>query len=269
MRFAANNDAFSGIQFVVLKDNKWFEKQKHAGYVAAKCLQFVKKTIESCTPNLSLKDIEAECVEIIEYEKCTPTFKGYKGFPGAICISVNKQLVHGIPTDYILQIGDVVTVDLGATFEGVIGDAAMTYIYGEPKSQEHVKLLKTCEGALYAAIGAIAIGKPLGSIGEAIHRYTRNSGFYLITNYGGHGIDLNTPHAQPFVANRSKRDEGIRIQPGLSIALEPMLAINSSKTKTLNDGWTVKTRGISAHFEHSIFVGEDKVHVMTDWEHLE
>lgn len=268
MRFAANNDAFSGMQFVVLKDNDWFEKQKHAGYVVAECLKCAKQMIESCTPNLSLKDIEEECKKIIQWEHCIPTFKDYNGFPGAVCASVNKQVVHGIPTDYIIQPGDLVTIDLGATFKGVIADAAVTAICGEAKSQEHVKLLEICQASLYAGIEAIAIGKQLGCIGEAIHHKTRNSGFHLITQYGGHGIDLNKPHAQPFVANKAKRTEGVRIQPGLSIAIEPMLAIGSSKTKTLDDGWTVKTRGLSAHFEHSIFVGEDKVHVMTAWENL-
>lgn len=273
MRFAANNEAFSGMQFVVLKDNDWFEKQKLAGKVVAECLGLCKELIESGS-NWTLKDLEAECEEIIARAKCIPTFKDYKGFPGAICTSVNQNVVHGVPTDYVIKSGDLVSIDLGATFEGVIADAAMTAICGvewckaneEPKIQEHIKLLEACQSALYAGIEAIAVGKQLGCIGEAIHRHTRTSGFHLITQYGGHGIDLNKPHAQPFVANKAKRDEGVRIQPGLSIAIEPMLVIGSAKTKTLNDGWTVKARGMSAHFEHSIFVGEDKVHVMTAWE---
>jgi methionyl aminopeptidase len=268
MRFAANNEAFSGMQFVVLKDKEWFERQAVAGKAVAKCLSTCHYLItdKDMTPNLSLKDLEAECEGIIAKAGCTPTFKDYKGFPGAICTSVNKQIVHGIPTDYVLQPGDVVSIDLGATFEGAIGDAAMTAIYGEPKKEEHVKLLERCQGALYAAIDAIAVGSQLGCIGDAIHKHTRNSGYALITQYGGHGIDYNMPHAQPFVANKQRRDEGIHIQPGLAIAIEPMLAIGSAKTKTLNDGWTVKTRDISCHFEHSIYVGEDKVHVMTAWE---
>ncbi len=266
MRFAANNTAFSEVQLITLKGDDWFEKQKVAGKTVADCLKAVKVLVEQETPNLSLKDLEAECEKIIENANCTPTFKGYKGFPGAVCTSVNKQLVHGIPTDYVLEPGDVVTVDVGATFDGAIGDAAVSCIYGQPKCREHTKLLETCQGALHAAIDAIAIGKQLGCIGDAIYRHARHSGFHLILNYGGHGLDFDDPHTQPFVANKAKREEGIRIQPGLAIAIEPMLSLNSNKTKTLNDQWTVKTRGISAHFEHSVFVGEDKVHIMTAWE---
>lgn len=258
--------AFQGTQLVVLKEDGWFERQKHAGYVVAECLRVSKELIEAETPNLSLKDIEATCLEIIEYEKCTPTFHGYKGFPGVICASVNKQLVHGIPTDYKLKLGDVVKIDLGATYEGVIADAAISAIYGEAKDPRHTKMLEVCKGALEKGIAAIEIGKQLGCIGHAIHQYTRKSGFKLITHYGGHGINLNTPHASPFVSNKARPDEGIRIQPGLSIAIEPMLSMESDRTKKAKDNWTVLTKGISCHWEHSIFVGADKIHVLTDWE---
>lgn len=264
MRFASNNDAFSNTQLIVLKDHNWFEKQKFAGSVVATCLKSVKSLIEQQTPNLSLKDLEAECEKIMEEAKCIPTFKNYKGFPGSICTSVNNCLVHGIPTKYMLQPGDVVSIDIGATFDGVIGDAAITCIYGAPKHKEHTRLIDTCWGALYAAIKSVVIGNQIGCIGDAIHNYVKTSGFHLITNYGGHGLAHNTLHAQPFVPNKSKRNEGIRIQHGLSIAIEPMLAIGSAKTITTNDGWTVKTKDISAHVEHTIFVGEDRVHVMTE-----
>ncbi|MDP2685247.1 MAG: type I methionyl aminopeptidase [bacterium] len=263
MRFAANNEGFSSTQLIVLQDKFWFERQQIAGRVVAICLKTVKDLIEAETPNLSLKDLEAECEKIILNNKCTATFKGYKGFPGSICTSVNNSLVHGIPNDYILKSGDVVAVDLGATFEGAIGDAAITAIYGPPKAQEHVRLLEACQEALQAGIDATVIGNQLGSIGEAIYQRVKKSGFGLITNYGGHGLAVNTPHAQPFVSNKSRRDEGIRIQPGLTIAIEPMLVIGDLATKTLNDGWTVQTQGINCHMEHTLFVGEDKIHIIT------
>jgi methionyl aminopeptidase len=264
MRFAANNQTFSSTQFIPLKNNEWYEKQKIAGKVVAACLKTVKTLIEKETQNLSLKDLEAECEKIISDAKCIPTFKGYKGFPGAICTSVNKQLVHGAPTDYVLQPGDVLAVDLGATFEGVIGDAAITCIYGEPKNQEHVKLLETCQGALYAGIKAMAVGKQLGCIGAAINKYVKNSNFSLITKYGGHGL-MEGLHSQPFVPNKSRSNEGIRIQPGLCIAIEPMLVmgINNTRTYVKKDNWTVCGMDISSHYEHSVFVTENSVEIMT------
>lgn len=259
-------------QLVTLKDEKWFERQRVAGLAVAKCLAASKKMIDETTPNISLKDIEAECEKIIAEMDCTPTFKGYKGFPGAVCASVNKEVVHGIPSDYVLKQGDVVKIDLGATFEGAIGDAAMSTIYGEPKDEQHIRLLDVCQKALYAGIESIEVGKKMGCIGNAIYSHVHKGLFYshfkLITQYGGHGIDYDTPHAMPFVSNKSNKDDGIRIRPGLTFAIEPMLAVGSSKTRVLDDGWTVVTPDIACHFEHTIFVGEDKVHIMTDWESL-
>lgn len=256
--------SFTENSLVKLKDNEWFDKQKIAGQCVARCLQTSKELIEAHTTNLSLKQIEDECLKIMLSMKCTPTFLGYKGFPGAICTSVNTQLVHGIPSNYILQDGDVVKVDLGATYEGVIADAAITTIYGPPKDKLHIELIDTCRKALDNAIAMVSVGKRLGVIGAAIHYTNKSTRFGLITEYGGHGIDMNTPHAPPFVKNKSTSQEGIRIQPGLSIAIEPMLVIGDPKTQVSSiDNWTVSTPGIGAHFEHSIFVGKDQVHIMT------
>ncbi len=260
--------SFAENSLVTLKDQDWFEKQRLAGEAVATCLATSRKLIERKTPNLTLKDIEEECKKIITSFSCTPTFKDYKGFPGAICASVNKQLVHGIPSDYKLKEGDVVKIDLGATFEGVIADAAITAIYGEGKS-EHQRLIKACREALYKGIDSIAIGKRLGVIGHSISKYARSHGYALVTRYGGHGLDLNKPHAPPFVANKAHHSEGIRIQPGLTIAIEPMLVMGfTDKTKVGKDGWTVWAKDICAHTEHTLFVGEDKVHIMTDHEGL-
>ena len=170
----------------------------------------------------------------------------------------------------MLQEGDVVTLDLGAHTEcGVIADAAVSAIYGEPKKPDHPRMLDYCKCALQKGIDAMEIGKQLGCIGSAIHHHVKSSGFKLIIDYGGHGLDRFQPHTQPFVLNKAQRTEGIRIQPGLAIAIEPMMAIGSNKTKKLADKWTVATKGIACHFEHSVFVKDDGVHIMTDWEGLE
>jgi len=261
-----NKDRFAENQFIVLKDDKWLERQRYAGSVVAKCLYQARQMIEQKTPNLSLKDIEHECVKIIKDKDCYPTFLNYKGFPGAICASVNKQLVHGIPSNYKLKNGDIVKIDIGATFEGAIGDAAITVIYGDPILSKHTEMIEVCKKSLYLAISSIEVGKRLGIIGETIDKYVKSSGFKLIASYGGHGISYNTPHAQPFVSNRANKDSGVRIQPGMSITIEPMVTIGSDKTKVERDGWTVTTKDVSSHFEHSLFIREDSVEILTKLE---
>lgn len=262
-----SNKKFSNSEFIILRDKEWYDKQKISGTCVALCLKTCKDLIESYLPDLSLKDLERECEKIIKGAGCTETFYLYKGFPGKICCSVNKQLVHGIPTDYILQDGDVVSVDLGATFEGVISDAAITAIYGQANPL-HVKMLKTCKGALNAAIEAVKPGRQLGVIGETIYNYVKSSGFGLVTNYGGHGISMTSdgvgiPHSSPFVANKAKSNEGIHIKPGLVIAIEPLLTIGSTETFVGKDGWTVYTKGISCHMEDTIFVTDLGAEIMT------
>ncbi|HMC00003.1 MAG TPA: type I methionyl aminopeptidase [Flavobacteriaceae bacterium] len=256
-------------QLVIIKNKEWFDKQKYAGKCVGTILRDCKEMIEQKTPNLSLKDLEAHALDVMKKMDCTPTFKDYKGggpvpFPNAICTSVNENLVHGVVTDYVLQEGDVVSVDLGATYDGVIADAAYTAIYGEPKSAEIPRMLEICRGSLYAGIKAAKVGNRIGAIGNAIHKFTKNSGFSLISKYGGHGIDLDVPHASPFIANQAETDEGIHILPGLTIAIEPMLVMGDKKTSVLDDGWTVKASGVSCHFEHSIFIEEDNIHIMTE-----
>ena len=248
---------------ITLKDYDWYQRQWLAGRCVAGILRTLNQMVREKIPNLNLLDMQAEAVKQLETNGCTATFKGYKGFPGAICLSVNKQLVHGIPVDYVLQDGDIVKFDLGATYEGAIADAAATAIYGEPKSAQHVELVDACRNALNVAIKAVAVGKQLGCIGNAIHHYAKSTRFGLVTEYGGHGIDENTPHAPPFVSNKSPANEGVRIQPGLTIAIEPMLVIGEPKTRIIDDGWTVVTPDVGVHMEHTIFVHEDRVEIMT------
>lgn len=259
VKFTAEN------HLIKLKDLKWLKNQKRAGRCVAQILKECKKLIVNKEPNLSLKKLEEVALMYMEANDCTATFKNYKGFPSSICTSINEQLVHGIVTDYVLEEGDVVKIDLGATFEGAIADSAITCIYGEPKSKEHIRLVDACEDALQAGLDAIKIGNRIGAIGAAIHGYSKNTGFGLITEYGGHGICTNKPHAPPFIANKSKTNIGTRIQPGLTIAIEPMLVIGRAHTKVLKDGWTVVTPGVGAHAEHTVFVeSKDKIHLITE-----
>ncbi len=248
---------------ITLKDSNWLNKQRIAGKCVASTLMLLESMIKYKFEG-TLLEYNNEAEKHIASFGCTPTFKNYKGFPSGVCISVNKELVHGIPSDKKLQDGDVISFDLGATYEGAIADSAITVIFGTPKSNKHVELIKATNESLLAGINAIAVDKRLGVIGNAISKKAKEYGFGLVTRYGGHGLEWDKPHAPPFVSNKASVDEGIRIQPGLAIAIEPMLTIGVPETKTLNDGWTVVTNDIGAHFEHSIYVHEDRVEIITD-----
>lgn len=257
-----SKEAFAENSFIDLKNNDWLEKQRVAGKVVANTLKILENLVLEKTTK-SLLELNSIAEEYIFKQGCSPTFKNYKGFPAGVCISVNKELVHGIPKSYYLQEGDVVSFDLGATFEGAIADSAITCIFGTPKNELHCKLIKATNEALDKAIESIQIGKRLGIIGQTISKCARQYNFGLITNYGGHGLSWNNPHVSPFVANKASLDEGIRIQPNLSIAIEPMLVIGVPNTRVLDDGWTVVTNDIGAHVEHTIFIHETHVEVIT------
>lgn len=251
-------------EFVGLKNQDWLDKQRIAGKVVANTLALLEDLVKERTTK-SLIELDNIAKEFIITNDCIPTFLNYKGFPNSVCISVNKQLVHGIPTNYKLQDGDVVSFDLGATYMGAIGDAAITCIYGEPKSKTHVKGIETANKCLVNAISAISIGKRIGVIGDAIYKTAHSNGFNIIEQYGGHGLSWNKPHDAPFIANKSNQNKGIRIQSGMTIAIEPLLipANCLTTTKIGSDGWTVYTEDISYHAELSIFVHEDHVEIMT------
>jgi len=248
------------MDFVVLKNNDWLANQKHAGQCVSNIL---KSCGEAIVPNLSLKELENIAFSSFKEYNCIPTFLNYDGFPSAICVSINKVLVHGIVSDYILQSGDVVSIDVGATYKGSIADAARTWICGEPKNKQHVEMLDVCKKALRAGQEAVKIGNRIGSIGNAINKIVSKSSFGLITEYGGHGIGPNL-HENPFIANKSSINEGVRITNGLSIAIEPMIVIGYPTTKTASDGWGVLTPDIGCHFENSITLMDDVVHIITE-----
>lgn len=264
MKLNAPKELFANSSLVRLKDKDWLEKQRVAGRIAAETLLLLKNTLLVNSEVPTLLELNNMAEDYITQKGGLCTFKNYKGFPAGVCISVNKQLVHGIPNDYKLQNGDIVSFDLGVTIEGAIADTAITCIYGEPKSEKHVQLLQATEDALMKGIEAIKVGDRLGVIGQAIYKHSHAQGFGVINNYGGHGLDWNIPHADPFVENKSDATRGIHIQPGLAIAIEPMLVLGSTATTTLSDGWTVVTPDLSAHFEHSVFVHEDHVEIITD-----
>lgn len=255
--------SFAHSGFIPLWDETWLARQRVAGKCAAACLSASRKLIQE-EKSLTGRDVESLCVEILTKYNCQPTFHLYRGFPGKICLSVNKNLVHGIPTNQVLLDGDVIKVDLGATFEEAIADCAITVIKGTPRSPSHVRMVEACQIALTKAISRVQAGARWGVIGNAISRLAKEGKFGLVTTYGGHAIGhFNGPHAWPHVGNMGQPQEGIHFQPGMTLAIEPLLTTGAPTTWVGPDQWSVMTPDVNAHFEHSIFIHPDHVEVLT------
>ena len=241
-----------------LKDEEWLKNQLHAGYVLSKA---IKEAISSLSVGMTTKEIDDVCEEVIcDHEGCTPTFKGFMGFPCATIISLNEEVVHGVPSEE-RQIcgGDIITIDAGVTFKSAIADMARTTCIGYVSSEFEL-LIKTCEDCFHSAVRAIETADTprLGDIGYAISREAKKIGANVISDYGGHGIEKNNPHAHPFVYNCGERGKGpILYSPGTVIAIEPMLTFGSATTNVKDDKWTVYTKEISVHYENTIFIGEN------------
>lgn len=260
----ASSTVFNSNELIKIKDQKWLERQRVAGKIAALTLTLLEKQVCEKTTH-SLIELNEIAEKFIEAAGGICTFKGYRGFPFGVCCSVNRQLVHGFATDYKLSDGDLVSFDLGVTVDGAISDTAITTIYGDPKSPQHTKLVQATEEALMKAIASVKVGERLGVIGNAVSRCAKGHGFSVVSAYGGHGLEENTPHASPFVSNKASPDEGIRIQAGMTLAIEPLFVLGpSNRTRVMGDGWTVVCDDLCAHFEHTIFVHEDRVEVITD-----
>lgn len=259
---------FEQHQLIRLHSEEWLPKLRIAGKAVRKCLDWSSEAIINQTVKNGL-EIANKCSEILNDFDCTPTFHHYHSFPGLLCISVGRELVHGIPNSKPFQPGDVIKVDIGATHQGAIADAATTSIYGgKALDPKHDDLIAACKLALDNAIKAVKVGKQLGCIGNAIHKTVQRTRFGLITKYGGHGIyhDANgkeEPHSQPFVANRSNSNENVRLVPGMTLAIEPLLCIGTNETTVAKDQWTVNCSDIACHFEHTIFLHKDRIEIIT------
>lgn len=253
--------SFDDSGLMKLRGQDWLDRQRVAGRCAAECLTQSRKLIQDGV-KVSGTDLERLCSSIMEKHKCTPTFYQYKGFPGKICVSVNSYLVHGIPNTEVFQTGDVVKVDLGTTFEGAIADCAITIIKDSPKNPRHLQMLEACKLSLNKAIQNISIGKRFGIIGQTIARTAKEHNFGLVVQYGGHGIS-EKPHDFPFIPNKTSDREGLRFQPGMTFAIEPLFTLGPTSTWIGKDGWTVSTSGVNAHEEHTVYIHNDSVEIIT------
>jgi methionyl aminopeptidase len=216
-------------------------------------------------PGLTTLDLDRLAEEFIRsHDGATPAFKGLYGFPGAICISVNEEIVHGIPSKKrVLAEGDIVTLDIGVKLDGYFTDAAITVPVGEVDAETR-RLLDVTERSLYAGIAAAVVGNHIGDIGFAVQSVIEPEGFGIVRDLVGHGVGAG-PHEEPQVPNYGKPKRGPKIAAGLTIAIEPMVNMGTEKTRTLRDKWTVVTADgkRSAHFEHTVAVTEDGPRILT------
>jgi len=242
------------------KSKDEIKRIKHAGYIVALAHQEMKRVIE---PGVNTKYLDDVVFNLIKKEKAVPTFLGYNGFPASICASLNEQVVHGFPLeDVILKEGDIISIDIGATYGGLVGDSAWTYAVGEI-SDEKKRLLKTTEESLFAGIAQMRHGNTLDVVGGAIEDVANREKMGIVRQYGGHGVG-HVMHEDPFVFNYRTGDKTV-LKSGMTIAIEPMLNLGCDEVEVLADKWTVRTVDLqpSAHFEHSVLVTDDEPVILT------
>ena len=246
---------------IYLKSKQEIALLREAGRVVAQTHQELKKHIK---PGISTYELDMIAEEFIRSKGCTPSFKGYGGFPGSVCISINETLIHGIPSkSIILKDGDLVTIDIGACYKGYHGDSAWSYVVGEG-SEEVNRLMEVTEKSLFEGLNQAKPGNRVGDISHAIQSYVEANGYSLPEDYTGHGVGRDV-HEDPVVPNVGLAGRGPRLKPGMVIAVEPMVNAGTSDTYTLDDGLTVKTADhkLSCHFEHTIAITEDGYEIMT------
>lgn len=244
------------------KDADQVHRMRAAGLVVADALAAVRDAVR---PGLRTQDLDAVAAEVIAAAGAEPSFLGYHGYPATICVSVNDEIVHGIPGPRVLEPGDVVSVDCGAIVDGWHGDAAFSVVLPEADPAD-AALVEATEQALWAGIAALAVGDRLGVVGEAVEDVVAASGvpYGIVQEYVGHGIGT-AMHQPPEVLNYRTRERGPRLRPGLCVAVEPMLTRGSRLTRVLEDDWTVVTQdgGRAAHAEHTVAIGPEGVWVLT------
>jgi methionyl aminopeptidase len=248
------------------KTKEEIELIRESSLLVAKALAEVAKVIKPGITTLALDKI---AYEFISDNKAVPAFLNYNGFPNSLCISVNSQVVHGIPGKYELKDGDIVSVDCGVVKNKFFGDSAYTFPIGSVKP-EVLQLLKITKESLYKGIELAVAGKRLGDVGEAIQVHAESNGFSVVRELVGHGIGKNL-HEAPEVPNYGKKGSGLKLEEGLVIAIEPMINLGKKAVTQDNDGWTIRTADnkASAHFEHTIAVGKDKADILSSFEYIE
>jgi methionyl aminopeptidase len=255
------------VQGVELKSDAEIKTMRQASRIVATVLKEIADRVQ---PGMTTADLDAYAEARIRDLGATPSFKGYHGFPGSICACINNEVVHGIPRKRkVIRAGDVLKVDTGAYFEGFHGDSCITIPIGELSAPAQA-LITAAEDALYAGISQVKAGNTLLDIAGAIEDTAKAAGFSIVEDYVGHGVGRNL-HEAPSVFNvRTRQLPNVKLQAGMTLAIEPILNAGNKHTRTLSDRWTVVTldRSLSAQFEHTVLVTETGCEILTDRERL-
>jgi methionyl aminopeptidase len=245
---------------IMVKSKEDLAAMRRAGQVAAQALQTV---VEAVRPGVTTHDLDRIAEDRIRHLGGVPSFLGYRGFPASICTSVNDEVVHGIPGPRQLREGEIISVDLGAVVDGFHGDLAVTVPVGKV-SDEVDRLLRVTREALAIGIRAVRPKGRLGNVSAAIQKYVEEHGFSVVREFAGHGIGRRL-HEEPQIPNFGRPGNGVPLRPGMTLAIEPMVNMGTAEVMMDPDGWTVRTRDHkpSAHFEHTVAVGEDGPIVLT------
>ncbi len=233
---------------------------RQAGRITAAIL---KTLVGKIRPEMRTKELDVIATQELEKYGVGASFKGYRGFPAHLCVSVDDEIVHGIPGERVLKEGDIVSLDMGVIFQGFHGDAALTVAVGEVTSPT-AGLLAITEGALRAGLSAARHGNHLGDVSAAVQQYAESRGFSVVREYTGHGIGREL-HEEPQVPNFGHPGQGLLLQTGMTLALEPMVNAGGWRTKVDQNGWTVRTAdgSLSAHFEHTVAITDGEPEVLT------
>ena len=245
---------------VVLKTSKELAKMKRAGSISAQALQVGGAAVR---PGVTTGEIDRAVRSFIQSKGAIPSFLGYGGFPGSACVSVNDEIIHGIPGGRVIQEGDIVSIDVGAIVDGYHGDNASTFAAGRV-SDAAQKLMDATRESLLAAIAVAKPGARLGDIGYAVQSYVEALGYGVVREYVGHGIGTEM-HEEPEVPNYGRPGHGVRLVPGMVIAIEPMITEGSPALHVLDNDWTVVTNDhkLAAHFEHTVAITESGPVILT------
>ncbi len=254
---------------IYLKSENEIDKMRDSALLVSRTLAEVGKVIE---PGVETGKLDRIAEDYISKNNARPAFKGYgpKGneFPGTLCISVNEEVVHGIPGSRTLAEGDIVSIDCGVEMNGYFGDHAFTFAVGDC-DDEKIKLLRVTLESLYKGIEQATHGNKMGDVANAIQTHNENNGFGVVRDLVGHGIGKSL-HEDPSVPNFGRKGKGERLREGMTLAVEPMITMGSWRVKTLNDGWTVVTAdgSLAAHFEHDIVVREGKAEILSTFDYI-
>ncbi len=246
---------------IITRTEDEINKLREAGKVVGLTHKYLQQFIK---PGITTKELDKLAKDFILSKGCTCSFEGLYGFPGAICISINDEVVHGIPGRRKLKDGDILKLDIGACYKGYHGDSAWSYIVGTPKSEKDVKLLQHTEEALMAGLKAIHAGCTVGDIGHAVEKVAHKYNLGVVEELVGHGVG-NKVHMDPDVPNYGKPGKGPRLQANNVIAVEPMLNLGTKRIYQLDDDWTIVTEDHknSAHFEHTVLITEEGCEILT------